>query len=259
MTILSEIIKQIEISKKEKFDNFEKSFFDLSIQKERTPIDILSQISNTFFLICETKKASPSKGIIRPNYDPLQIAKSYEKAKANAISVITEKDFFMGDIEHLKLIRKEVRLPLLRKDFIIHQQQILEAYQYGADMVLLIASCLDEKKLLELKNYIESFGMTALIEIHNEEDLQKTLSVNPQLIGINNRDLKTFEVDLNICLRLRKKIPSSLPTIAESGISTHEDITLLQENNFQGALVGESLLRQSDIAHAVKKLMSPSC
>ena len=223
---------------------------------QRQPIDVLKKIKEDFFFICECKKASPSKGIIRRDYNSLELAKDYQLAGADAISVLTEKYFFHGNIEHLKNIRPKVKLPLLRKDFIVTEEQVFEAYQNGADIVLLIASCLSVEKMQLLKIAIEKLGMTALVEIHNEEELKQALKIQSKLIGINNRNLNTFKTSIEVCLTLRKKIPDSIIVIAESGIKDEDDIRLLKENNFNGALIGESILVQSDTKKAIQKLKS---
>ncbi len=253
MTILDKINNQIKVDEKEEFKNFNKEDFKLINREE--PIDIISKMNEDFFVITEVKKASPSKGIIRENFNPTEIAKSYENSGASAISVITEKNFFLGAKENLSKIRKEVKLPLLRKDFIIHSRQVFEAYNLGADFVLLIVASLTDEELKTLKNDIESLKMTALIEVHNQEELERTLKLNPQLIGINNRNLKTFEVDINTSFELKKLIPNHIKVISESGIKTNDDIKKLKENGFAGVLVGESLLREDNIENALKNLI----
>lgn len=220
----------------------------------RKPINVLEKISQDFFLICECKKASPSKGIIRNNYDSLQLAKDYQEAGADAISILTEKYFFKGDINHLSEIRQQVNLPLLRKDFIVEEEQVFEAYQRGADIVLLIVSCLNVSRLKALQNCIQKLGMTALVEIHNEKELKVALEIESQLIGINNRNLNTFETSIDVCLNLKEKIPKNIFVIAESGLKDEKDIQLLKQKKFNGALIGESILVQEDTQKAIKKL-----
>ncbi len=204
--------------------------------------------------ICEVKKASPSKGLIAPNFAPVEIAKEYEKAGAAAISVLTEPQFFLGSGEYLQDISAEIALPTLRKDFILHPYQIYEAKIWGASAVLLIAELLDAKHLLEYIALIEALGMSALVESHSYDMLQKSLDCGAKIIGVNNRNLKTFEVDIRTCLDLRKHVPTSALYVAESGISTREDIQLLEEHNIDAVLIGESLMRSNDKCKMLKSL-----
>jgi indole-3-glycerol phosphate synthase len=206
-------------------------------------------------LIAEVKKASPSKGIIRLDFDPVAIAKAYESAGAAALSVLTDEHFFQGHLEYLREIRKQVSLPILRKDFIIDEYQIWEARAAGADAVLLIAECLTENKLKDLLKLTHELDMTALVEFHAAERLPAVLDAQPLLIGVNNRDLNTFEVDLGHVVRLRSKIPKELAVVGESGIATRNDAMYLQENKIDAMLVGESLMRSKDIASAVRNLL----
>ncbi len=206
-------------------------------------------------LIAEVKKASPSKGVIRQDFDPVAIAKAYELSGASCISVLTDAPFFQGSLEYLSAIRNAVNIPLLRKDFIIHPYQIFEARAHGADAVLLIAECLNRQELKGLHQLTRDLGMHALIEIYLTSNLDNALSTGTELIGVNNRDLNTFEVDLQRTIRLRKQIPAHLVLVGESGITTRDDAQKLQESNVQAMLVGESLMRQSDIAGAVHALL----
>jgi len=253
-TILDKINNQIKIDEEENFKNFNKSKFEL-INRDK-PIDIISKMDEGFFVIAEAKKGSPSKGIIRENFNPVEIAISYEKFGASAVSVITEKNFFFGGKENLKKVRQAVSIPLLRKDFIIHPFQVFEAYNLGADMVLLIAASLTDNEIINLKNDIESLGMTALIEVHNEEELMRVLKINPKLIGINNRNLKTFDVDFETSFQLKKMIPKDIKVISESGISGNDEIKKLKSKGFAGALIGESLLREKNTGLALKELLN---
>ncbi len=252
-TILDKINDQIRIDEKTNFENFDKASFTL--KERKVPIDIISKMDEGFFVIAEAKKGSPSKGIIREDFDPVEIAVSYEKFGASAVSVITEKNFFFGGKENLAKVRKEVSIPLLRKDFIIHPYQVFEAYNLGADMVLLIAASLTDEEMASLKADIESLGMTALIEVHNEEELKRVLSMDPKLIGINNRNLKTFDVDFETSFELKKMIPEHVKVISESGISGNDEIKRLRSEGFAGALIGESLLRQEDTGNALRELI----
>ncbi len=204
--------------------------------------------------ICEVKKASPSKGLIAPNFAPVDIAKEYEKAGAAAISVLTEPQFFLGSGEYLQNISAEVALPTLRKDFILHPYQIYEAKIWGASAVLLIAELLEAKPLQEYITLIEALGMSALVESHSYDMLQKSLDCGARIVGVNNRNLKTFTVALRTCLDLRKHVPPSVLYVAESGIRTREDIQLLEEHGMDAVLIGESLMRSEDKCKMLQSL-----
>lgn len=194
-------------------------------------------------IIAEVKKASPSKGVISHDFDPVAIASNYEKQGAQAISVLTDVDFFQGSLKYLMQVRATVTLPVLRKDFIIDPLQIDEAALCGADAILLIAAILDTSQIRDFKTYAQEKGIDSLVEVHNEAELDKALEAEADLIGINNRNLNDFSVDINTTFRLNKKIPKSIPVISESGLSTPADIELLRENRICGALIGESLMR----------------
>lgn len=209
-------------------------------------------------LIAEVKKASPSKGIIREDFDPVAIARCYEAARASCLSVLTDREFFQGSLDYLTAIRREVSLPLLRKDFIIDEYQVYEARAAGADAVLLIAECLSPERLGELYRSIRSVGMHALIELYDPQNLPAVLATGSPLVGVNNRDLHTFTVDLQHTLRLKAQIPADRVLVAESGIATRADVELLEKAGVGAMLVGESLMRQRDIAAAVGTLLGRS-
>jgi indole-3-glycerol phosphate synthase len=209
-------------------------------------------------LIAEVKKASPSKGLIRPQFHPVDIAVAYEQGGAAAISVLTDEPFFQGRLEYLTDIRRKVAIPILRKDFILDEYQVYEARVAGADAVLLIAECLLGDELQRLYHIVRELGMTALIELYEPEHLERVLATGTLLVGVNNRDLKTFAVDLEHVIRLRSQIPSSVTLVAESGIFHHEDVRRLDEAGIDAILVGESLMRQPDVRLAVKQLMEPA-
>lgn len=206
-------------------------------------------------LIAEVKKASPSKGVIREEFDPVQIAQWYENAGASCISVLTDSIYFQGSLDYLSAIRKAVDVPLLRKDFIVHPYQIFEARVAGADAVLLIAECLNRQELRGLFQLVQDLGMTALIELHTASNLDNVLNTGTELIGINNRDLKTFEVDLQNTVRIRKSIPTDKVVVGESGIYAREDAQMLEQHMIQAMLVGESLMRQENVELAVRTLL----
>jgi indole-3-glycerol phosphate synthase len=197
-------------------------------------------------VIAEIKKASPSKGIIRDNFEPVSIAKSYETAGAACLSVLTDSRFFKGSDEYLVDARSAVSLPVLRKDFIIDPYQIHEARCLGADCILLIVSILDKIRLKQFSDLAISLGMDVLVEVHDEAELELALEISPALLGINNRNLRTFEVDLQVTLALLKKVPAETLVITESGIHTSQDVELMNENHVYGFLVGESFMRETD-------------
>lgn len=194
-------------------------------------------------IIAEVKKASPSKGVICENFHPVEIAKSYEKNGAACISVLTDVDFFQGDLLYLLQVRDAVKLPVIRKDFMIDPLQIDEAHLYGADAILLIVAILEQSQLQEFYHQAKELGMDVLIEVHDEEEMERALDVKPEIIGVNNRNLKDFTVDIETTFRLQKMVPKNLPLISESGLTGVEDITRLQQHGIAGALIGESLMR----------------
>lgn len=206
-------------------------------------------------LIAEVKKASPSKGIIRADFQPVAIASIYAAHGASCISVLTDEPFFQGKLEYLRAIRQHVAVPLLRKDFILDPYQLLEARVAGADAVLLIAECLEDCHLRQLHNAALELGMTPLVEFYEPANLERVLAAGATLIGVNNRDLRTFDVDLNHTIRMRAKIPADCLLVAESGIHSRDDALLLQESGVDAMLVGEYLMSQNDIGAAVDVLL----
>jgi indole-3-glycerol phosphate synthase len=205
-------------------------------------------------IIAEVKKASPSKGVIREDFDPLVIAQEYSKNGANAISVLTEPHYFQGDLEYLTGIRRYVNTPLLRKDFIIDKYQIIEALVYGADFILLIAKALSKKELKELYEYAIHVGLEVLVEIHDKEDLTKAIWSGATIIGINHRNLETFKMDMNLCDKLIPMIPNGKIIVAESGVSDTQTIKRLSNIGADAFLIGEHFMRQDDIGAELKKL-----
>jgi indole-3-glycerol phosphate synthase len=218
-------------------------------------------------LIAEVKKASPSAGVIRPDFDPVRIARDYEAAGASCLSVLTDQKFFQGSLEYLKQIRAAVRLPLLRKEFIIDERQILEAIEWGADAVLLIVAILSDAQLQRFHALATEVGLAALVEVHDEAELDRALNGGADLIGVNNRDLKTFKVDLATTERLASRLLSfprntqhapghAAPLlVAESGIHTRADVERLAKCGAQAILVGESLMRHANIAAKARELL----
>ncbi len=242
----------------------------IKIKKAQTPLaDLQKQIEDqpaalsfqtalkqkSSALITEVKKASPSKGIIREDFDPVEIATVYESAGAACLSVLTDEPYFQGHDSYLQDIRKEVSLPVLRKDFMLDPYQVYESRALDADCILLIMAALDDTQARELYDLSKELGMDVLVEIHDEDELNRALDLNPDMIGVNNRNLKTLEVSLETGLALVTKIPGHILKIAESGIENAGHIQTFTEAGFQAFLVGESLMRQDDIGAAVKNLL----
>lgn len=206
-------------------------------------------------LIAEVKKASPSKGLIREDFQPVEIARTYERHGAACLSVLTDQQYFQGSLEYLRQVRAAVSLPVLRKEFVIDAYQVVEARAAGADAVLLIAECLDDAQLKSLHDAIVALGMTPLVEFYEPENLPRVLAAGARLIGVNNRNLHTFEVDLDHTLRMRERIPSDLAVVGESGIRSRLDVERLEAAGVQAMLVGETLMRSPDIGAAVDELL----
>jgi len=241
--------------------------------------------TNRVALIGEVKKASPSKGLLRHNFDPVELAQTYATNGAAAISVLTDARYFQGKLEYLSQIRKALdsrdrgrktgdRRPatgdrklltpysllptpvLLRKDFIFHPYQIYEARAAGADALLLIAAVLNDKELADLLALTHELGLTALIEVHDRVELERVLPLQPRLIGVNNRDLRDFSVDLNLCIELRQHVPADICFVAESGIHTAADVALLAKEGIDAILVGEALVKAKDVGKKVRELIN---
>ena len=207
-------------------------------------------------VIAEVKKASPSKGVIQPDFDPVAIALQYEKAGARAVSCLTEEHYFQGSSKYLQMIRENISLPILRKDFIIDPYQIYEAKCIGADAILLIAAMLDTDTIKEYRKIAESLDLDVLAESHNEEELDSVLEAGCEIIGINNRNLKTFEVSLETTVKLAEKVPRVCTIVSESGIRDNADIKLLRSCGAEAVLIGETLMRSGDIARSLRELVS---
>lgn len=204
--------------------------------------------------ICEIKKASPSKGIIAENFPYVQIAKEYEQAGAAAISVLTEPQWFKGKNEYLEEISKNVKIPLLRKDFTVCEYQIYEAKTIGASAVLLICALLDTNTIKQWIRLCDSLGLSALVEAHTEKEVQSALDAGARVIGVNNRNLRDFTVDISTCTKLRKLVPDNILFVGESGIKTNEDIQNLKTTGVNGVLIGETLMRNHDKKAALEAL-----
>ena len=215
-----------------------------------------SSIENPVALIAEVKKASPSMGVICPNFDPVRIAREYEAAGARCLSVLTDEKFFQGSLDYLRQIRAAVKLPLLRKDFIIDERQILEAIEWGADAILLIVAILSDEDLAKFHALATEAGLAVLVEVHDAEELDRALKISPKLLGVNNRNLKTFKVDLATTEALACRIlDSGALLVAESGIHTRADVERVQACGAGAILVGESLVKQGDIGAKVRELI----
>ncbi|HEY3307116.1 MAG TPA: indole-3-glycerol phosphate synthase TrpC [Desulfuromonadaceae bacterium] len=206
-------------------------------------------------IIAEVKKGSPSKGIIRPGFDPLEIAATYQANGASCLSVLTDEKFFMGHLRFLALIREAVSLPLLRKDFICDPYQIYEARAAGADAILLIAACLELSQLREFHTVARELQLDVLLEVHDEQEMEKALQTECTLIGVNNRDLRTFAIDLGTTDRLARMMPAGCLLVAESGINCRSDIVRLQAEGASSFLIGESLMREADIGAKLRELL----
>lgn len=209
----------------------------------------------TIRLIAEVKKASPSAGLIRADFDPVRIAETYVRHGAACLSVLTDEHFFQGHLDFLTAIRGAVSVPVLRKDFILDPYQVIEARAAGADCVLLIAECLSDCRLRELYFLAAELGMESLIEIYDPDNLDRVLALEPSLLGVNNRDLRSFVTDLEHTLTLRPRVPADCVFVSESGIKTREDVLRLEHAGVQAILVGETLMRAPDIGHKTDELL----
>jgi indole-3-glycerol phosphate synthase len=221
------------------------------------PRDFLAALKATseIGLIAEVKKASPSAGLIREDFDPVEIARIYEAAGAACISCLTDEPYFKGKLEYLTAIRNAVSIPVMRKDFILDRYQVTEARAAGADCILLIAECLDDCTMRDLYFYASELGMECLVEVYDPENLDRVLKLEAPLIGINNRNLKTFVTDLKHSTNLAARVPDTAYLVSESGIRERSDVEHLLEFGVRGILVGETLMRQEDIAAKVHELL----
>ena len=210
-----------------------------------------------YALIAEIKKASPSKGLIRADFRPADHARAYAAGGAACLSVLTDEPFFQGSLDYLVAARAAVDLPVLRKDFTVEAWQIAEARAYGADAILLIVAALEDRALTELEAAAIEFGMDVLVEVHDEAELDRALCLRSRLIGVNNRDLKTFDVDPRRAWQLAARVPAGYTIISESGIATNADLQAAAEHGIRTFLVGESLMRQADVEAATRALLNP--
>ena len=204
--------------------------------------------------ICEVKKASPSKGIIAEDFPYVQIAKDYETAGASAVSVLTEPEYFKGSTQYLSEISENINIPIIRKDFTVDEYMIYQARTIGASAVLLICAILDTETIRKYIDICDTLGLSALVEAHDETEIQSALKAGARLIGVNNRNLKDFTVDINNCVNLRKLVPSDITFVAESGIKTAEDIDVLRQANVNAVLIGETLMRAENKTEILAQL-----
>ncbi len=233
------------------------SELEAAIREKPPPLDLAAALSgDSLRLIAEVKRASPSRGVLRPDLDPVKLAETYARCGAAAISVLTESRYFGGSREDLEAIRRKLPdIPLLRKDFILKPYQIFESRAWGADAVLLILAILDDSELKELLSLSHALGMQCLVEVHNENELKRALACDAKIIGINNRNLDTMAVDLNVTRRLRPLIPPDRLVVSESGIKGRGDIQKLREWGVNAVLVGEALVTAGDVAAKIKELL----
>ena len=258
-TKLQEIIsykKEEYLFEKSKTSEFEmNSKIDSQIKPKNFIDTLIKNNKKQFGLIAEIKKASPSKGLIRKDFDPVYLAECYKKGNASCLSVLTDAKYFQGHNSFVGLIKEKVDLPILRKDFVIDPWQIKESRALGADCILLIMAALTLDEALLLEKEAHNLGMDVLVETHTHEEIIMANKLKTRLIGINNRNLKTMEVDIKNSLKLNKYISPEKIIVAESGLKTHEDLALLNENGIKNFLIGESLMKEKDLTSATKKIL----
>jgi indole-3-glycerol phosphate synthase len=253
-TILEKIVdfKKVEIEKRKNFTPLE-SFIDKIPEARR---DFKKALKNqTITIIAEIKRQSPSRGILRDDFNHINIAKEYEKDGASAISVLTDSKFFWGNNEHLSEIKKEVDLPVLRKEFIIDEYQIYQSAYIGADAILLIAKLLEFKQLEKFIDLAHELKLACLVEVDSQKEIQKALASKAEIIGINNRNLETFQTTIEKSLNLKKYIPEDRISVSESGIKKREDIIELEKAGFNSVLIGEALIKQKEIGKKLQELL----
>ena len=260
---MSNILENIiEFKKREIFELkkiYSVSDFNVSSNELQKPRGFINKLlfaeKNGFGLIAEIKKSSPSKGIIRKNFFPDKIAMDYKESGASCLSVLTDGNFFGGNNEYLKKVKSIVDLPLLRKDFLIDEIQVYESRFIGADCILLIVACLNDEQLKDFYNLGKSLEMDVLVEVHNEEELERALILKPEMIGINNRNLKTMTVSLETSVNLLKNIPDNILVISESGFKAHNDLKFMQSFGIKSFLIGETFMKSENIKKSVKKIL----
>jgi len=255
--MLNRIITQKRDEVKQRKESLPLSGLKERIAQRQAPLDLAAALSgDQIQLIAEVKKASPSRGLLCPDFNPVKLAKEYAQGGAAAISVLTEVNYFGGSLDHLAAIREAISLPLLRKDFIFDPYQIYESRAYGADALLLIAGILSQGQLEELLSLSHSLGLKCLVEVHSEAEVDRALVSRAKIIGINNRDLSTFNVDINTTRRLRALLPQQQIVVSESGISSRRDIEKLKGWGINAVLIGEALVTAGDIQTKMQELIS---
>ncbi len=256
-TILERICTTKEEEVKERLGHITKDRISKASEDIRIPLDFYAALGKKdLSLLAEIKKASPSKGLICANFDPVYFANQYEAGGASAISVLTDETYFQGSVAYLKQVREQVQLPILRKDFIIDAKQIRESYEMGADAILLIVACLTDTQLSEFYAIATGFGLACLVETHTQEEIERAIAIKAKCIGINNRNLKIFETNLQTSLDLHKYIPKDCISISESGIRTKQDCSRLQETGFNAVLIGETIMRQPNPQAFIEELLA---
>lgn len=254
--ILDEIIEKRKEQLTQEIYNISRETMKQMANKSEMPVisfkDVLKK--DRLSVICEVKKASPSKGLIREDFRPVEIAKEYEAAGANAISCLTEEFYFKGSSKYLADIRRSVNIPIIRKDFIFDEYQIQEAKVIGANAVLLIAAMLTERQMKDFQELAHTLGLQCLVEVHNQSELEKVLTFSPDIIGINNRNLKTFKVDLNTTEKIRNNVPCETILVSESGIRNNADMKKIRSLGADAVLIGETLMRSDNITSTLHSL-----
>jgi indole-3-glycerol phosphate synthase len=253
--ILARIVlhKQTELSAIESRDVLERKAAERLTERR----DFVAALrSRPVSVIAEIKKASPSKGLLSPDFDPRSIARAYESGGAAALSVLTDEQFFQGSLADLEAARQNVGLPVLRKDFTFDKTHVLQAAAYGADAILLIAAILGEAELRNLREFAEEYGLPALVEVHDDAELQRAVASGARILGVNNRNLHTFEVTLETSLRLAERLPDDVIRVSESGIHSRADIDRLRGAGYTAFLIGEHLMRSGDPARALTELLA---
>jgi len=251
--ILAQIVEQKKLELAQRVDGIERCAEESTAGRRDFAAALTSRQPA---VIAEIKRASPSKGILAHEFDPPALARAYEQGGAAALSVLTDEKHFHGDLSHLESARSSVRIPVLRKDFTIDPYHVHQAAAHGADAILLIAAILSEREMRDFRELAERYRIAALVEVHDDQELQPAVASGARIIGVNNRDLRTFHVDLAVSLRLADKIPSGVIKVAESGINTADDVRQLRAAGYNSFLVGEHLMKSADPARALQTLLS---